>query len=160
LRSATDAEVALYNTGGIRSDIPAGPVTKMTLFEVFPFGNQVVTFDLTGAEMLSILLGNAIVTVEEKGGLIPMSGATLQWRSVLGAPELVTVLVAGEPLDPARIYRCVSNSYVVEQADRYLRGAQPQNTIGTGRTVFEVAVEAASRGPLVAPSDARIQKVD
>ncbi len=160
VRHATGAEVGLYNTGGLRADITAGPVTKMDLFEVFPFGNQVVSFDLTGAELMSILLGNAIVTSEGDGGLIPISGATVTWREVLGAPELVTITVAGEPLDPERVYRCASNSYVVEQAERYLRGASPQHATPLGRTVFEVAVQAAAEGPLVAPEDPRIVRVD
>jgi 5'-nucleotidase / UDP-sugar diphosphatase len=160
VRHATGVEVGLYNTGGIRADIVAGPITKMDLFEVFPFGNQVVTFELTGAELLSILLGNAIVTSEGEGGLIPVSGATVKWREVLGAPELVEILVAGEPLDPDRVYRCASNSYVVEQAERYLRGASPQHPEAFGKTIFEVAVEAASLGPIEAPSDPRIVRVD
>ncbi len=160
VRHATGAEVGLYNTGGIRADLAAGPVTKMDLFEIFPFGNQVTTFELTGAELMAVLLGNAIVTSEEKGGLVPVSGATVKWREVLGAPELVEVTVAGEPLDPDRVYRCASNSFVVEHAARYLRGAEPKNAEPFGKTVFEVAVEAAATGPVVAPDDPRIQKVD
>ncbi len=160
VRVATGVEVGLYNTGGIRADITAGPVTKMDLFEVFPFGNQVVTFQLTGEELLTILLGNTIVNAEGEGGLIPISGATVTWREVLGAPELVEVLVAGEPLELDRVYSCASNSYVVEQAERYLRGADPKGAEAFGRTVFQVAVEAASQGPIVAPEVSRIVRLD
>ncbi len=156
LRESTGAEVGLYNTGGIRADLSAGPIDRMEVFEIFPFGNQVVTFDLTGAELLSILVGNAMVTSEGEGGLIPMSGATLSWRKVLGAPELVDIQVAGEPLDPERIYHCVSNSYVVQQAERYLRGAAPRSVVPTEQTVFDAAVAAILEGPVGAPSDPRI----
>ena len=44
------------NPGGIRVALPrAGPVTHGDLFAVLPFGNAIVTMDLTGAQIRALL---------------------------------------------------------------------------------------------------------
>ena len=54
LREATpDADVAVVNnaSGGLRADLPAGPITFGRLYDVFPFDNRVVRVTLAGAEL-------------------------------------------------------------------------------------------------------------
>jgi 5'-nucleotidase len=46
------ADVSINNTsGGLRSDLPAGPLTYGSVFEVMPFDNRLVAIRLTGAEL-------------------------------------------------------------------------------------------------------------
>ena len=54
---ARRAEVpfGFYNRGGIRADIPAGEVTVRHLWEVEPFGRNLVTMELTGAQFKQLL---------------------------------------------------------------------------------------------------------
>ena len=54
MRWKTGAEIGIHNSGGIRSDIFAGPISKKTLYEVSPFRNNLVTFELTGAQLKEI----------------------------------------------------------------------------------------------------------
>jgi len=53
--AATDDEAgavaALMNPGGVRADLDAGPVTYEEAFTVQPFANNLVTMDLTGAQL-------------------------------------------------------------------------------------------------------------
>src|SRR6185503_20573878 len=50
------ADVSINNTsGGLRSDLPPGPLTYGSVFEVMPFDNRLVAFHLTGAELRGIL---------------------------------------------------------------------------------------------------------
>jgi 5'-nucleotidase len=50
------ADVAINNTsGGLRADLPAGPLTFGAVFEVMPFDNRLVAFRLTGAELRRVL---------------------------------------------------------------------------------------------------------
>src|SRR5688572_5900628 len=50
------ADVAINNTsGGLRADLPAGPLTFGSVFEVMPFDNRLVAFHLTGAELRKVL---------------------------------------------------------------------------------------------------------
>ncbi len=55
LRNAARADVGLINNGGIRADLAAGRATYGDLFEVQPFGNQVVKVSVTGAELRAVL---------------------------------------------------------------------------------------------------------
>jgi 2',3'-cyclic-nucleotide 2'-phosphodiesterase (5'-nucleotidase family) len=50
-RNAVRADIGLVNIGGIRADLPAGPITYGALYEVEPFQNALVTVTLTGAEL-------------------------------------------------------------------------------------------------------------
>jgi 5'-nucleotidase len=54
-RNAVRADIGLVNVGGIRGDLPAGPVTYGALYEVEPFQNALVTVTLTGAELRDLL---------------------------------------------------------------------------------------------------------
>ena len=159
LREATGAEVAIYNAGGLRADLSAGDITLRDVYEIFPFGNQVVTMELSGAEVLGVLLTNARAAHSGEGSFNPISGAVIQWREWLDVAEAVEVTIAGEPLDPARTYTVATNSYLADQAVRKLSGATPEAVEPLGQTVFEVASEAARAGPVVAPDDARTIEV-
>jgi 5'-nucleotidase len=50
LQAVPRADISINNTfGGLRADLPKGPLTFGRLFETFPFDNLVVSFKLTGA---------------------------------------------------------------------------------------------------------------
>lgn len=53
LESSPGADVAINNNGrgGLRADLPRGPLAFGPLYDVFPFDNRVVRFSLTGAEL-------------------------------------------------------------------------------------------------------------
>ncbi|MEU7865017.1 bifunctional metallophosphatase/5'-nucleotidase, partial [Nonomuraea sp. NPDC049141] len=57
--AATDDEqgavAAFMNPGGVRADLDAGPVTYEEAFTVQPFANNLVTLDLTGAQLYCLL---------------------------------------------------------------------------------------------------------
>jgi 5'-nucleotidase len=56
LAAVPGADVAINNTdGGLRTDLPAGPLTYGAVFEVMPFDNRLVSFRLTGAELRTVL---------------------------------------------------------------------------------------------------------
>lgn len=156
LREQLGTDLALYNGGGLRADLPAGPISRRSLYNIFPFGNEVVTFEMTGVELQALLLANVMADQEESRGAMQISGATLEWREVMGAPEVVRATVGGVPLDAAATYTVATNSYVVDQAERYLAGTQPKNVQKTGQTVFETAQAHVEDNPRVdRPMDAR-----
>jgi 5'-nucleotidase len=54
-RNALRADFAIMNNGGIRASLPAGPVDYSQVFEISPFGNEIVRIRLTGREMRAVL---------------------------------------------------------------------------------------------------------
>jgi 2',3'-cyclic-nucleotide 2'-phosphodiesterase (5'-nucleotidase family) len=58
-RTGRDLDMALLNHGGIRADLPKGPVTARTGFELMPFENSIVVASLKGKyvkDMITYLL--------------------------------------------------------------------------------------------------------
>jgi 5'-nucleotidase len=50
------ADASLHNTtGGLRSDLPRGPLVYGSVYEVMPFDNKVVPLKLTGAELKAVI---------------------------------------------------------------------------------------------------------
>ena len=138
---------------------PAGPITRRSIYEILPFGNQVTTFTITGGELQAILLANALAAQSGDKGAIQLSGATVRWREKMGSPEVVEALVNGKPLDPDATYTAVSNSFVVERADRYLAGAKPQAVVTLPRSDFDVLLDEVAKGPVVTPPRDRTVQV-
>jgi 5'-nucleotidase len=50
-RIVTNAQFSFMNPGGIRTDLEPGEVTWGDLFAIQPFGNDLVSMDLTGAQI-------------------------------------------------------------------------------------------------------------
>jgi 2',3'-cyclic-nucleotide 2'-phosphodiesterase (5'-nucleotidase family) len=68
---APGADVAINNTsGGLRADLPAGPLTYGAVFEVMPFDNRLVTFHLTGGELRKVLT----TQISRNAALVGISG--------------------------------------------------------------------------------------
>lgn len=53
----THADVALINSGGIRGDkvYPAGPITYLTVNEILPFRDEVVSVEMNGTDLKQLL---------------------------------------------------------------------------------------------------------
>ncbi len=156
IRDRTGVDIALYNAGGLRADIDAGPVSRLTLFQCFPFQNPVMRFQLTGAQIAGMVALNVTAETDEKSGFLSTSGLSWTWRKSGGVPTVVSVLVDGQPLDPARTYAIAANSYVTEQWQKHLGpDAKPQNVEPLGYTDLDVAVDYARKKPVVDPGNVR-----
>jgi|KBSSwiStaDraftv2_1062776.scaffolds.fasta_scaffold02281_4 5'-nucleotidase len=58
LASTPGADVALNNGGSLRIDLPAGPLTYGSIYELYPFDNRIVTLRLTGDQLTRIIAYN------------------------------------------------------------------------------------------------------
>ena len=58
LRSRPTAQVGMMNGGGLRADLPAGPLHYGSLFEAMPFDNRLAVVHLTGADLRRIVVDN------------------------------------------------------------------------------------------------------
>ncbi|KFZ30086.1 hypothetical protein IDSA_05720 [Pseudidiomarina salinarum] len=67
LFSAPQADFALQNGGGVRNEIAAGPLTIADVYRLLPFSNTLVTVEITGAE-LRTLLEQALAYALSEGG--------------------------------------------------------------------------------------------
>ena len=89
-----------------------------------------------------------------------ISGASMTWREKMGVAEAVEIQVGGLPFDPDALYTVATNTYVLEQAAKYLPGAVPRNVKTSNVNVFDVALEAVKAGPVDANSAQRMKRVE
>lgn len=157
VRTATGADVGLYNHGGLRADLQAGPLTVRDLYQVFPFGNEVVSFELRGDELAGLMLRTTYGVWGARTPALLWSGVHWTWQERLGAPELVEVTVGGEPLDLGRTYRVATNSYIAEQWSYHL-GLEPRGLRGHEQTVLQAAVGVSEAGPIAPPTNPRCER--
>src|SRR5439155_13648592 len=110
------ADAAMQNSGGLRAELPEGPVTKGAVYEVMPFDNTVFTLDLTGAEV-KLALEQAL----KSGRVTQVSGIRYIYdpdAPALGRVQSVTT-ADGKPLDDQKLYRVAVNDFMATGGDEY-----------------------------------------
>jgi 5'-nucleotidase/UDP-sugar diphosphatase len=110
----TASDFAVVNAGGVRDSIPAGMITYRDVLKVQPFGNTVVTVDLTGAEVMNYL--NAVAKMTVGSGAFPQfSGLQL----VITAGTVTSASIKGQPIEQLRTYRMAINNFQAAGGDGY-----------------------------------------
>lgn len=111
-RDAAKADIALVNPGGVRIDrLPKGPVTIMNVYQLDPFGNELVVTRLSGKEIHALML--AAFPVDDKAPLYPSGIRIKVKRESNGNLTDVTLLTEnGDQLDMNRTYTVAMNSYM------------------------------------------------
>lgn len=115
LRRASSVDIALMNSGGIRSDLHAGEITYGDVFAVSPFDNYPTVAILSGTELTSLLRD----TLAGGRGIMQVSGIRYTFDSTKKGPErLVSVtLDDGSPLDPAKYYSVLMPDFIAMGGD-------------------------------------------
>lgn len=95
LAAVPGADVSFNNTaGGLRADLPAGPLNYGAVFEVMPFDNRVVAFRLTGAELRKVLA----TQVRGRSPLVGLAGLRIRVTCQSGALDLALLRPDGVPV--------------------------------------------------------------
>ena len=122
-RHAAGADVAITNGGGIRGnrEYPAGAkLTRKDIFTELPFGNKTVKLEVSGG-MIWAALENGFSEVENGAGRFPqVSGLIVEadFKQPKGN-RVVSVSIAGKPLDKAAAYTLATNDYMQGGGDGY-----------------------------------------
>lgn len=116
----TGAHCAMMNGGGIRASLPAGDITMRDVLTVFPFGNYVVLQEVSGQAILDALEVGLSLYPESNGGFPQIGGMQVTFDPAKEAgARIVELLIAGEPVDPAAMYKLATNDYLAAGGDNY-----------------------------------------
>ncbi|MFS0561540.1 5'-nucleotidase C-terminal domain-containing protein [Terribacillus sp. 179-K 1B1 HS] len=115
MREAMDSDFALMNGGGIRDDLLEGDITWGELFNIQPFNNTLMTFEIDGADLEEIL--NAQIT--SYGPDYSISGFTYTWNGETN--QVVDIkLPDGSTIDEDKVYTITVNNFMgTSQGDKY-----------------------------------------
>jgi 2',3'-cyclic-nucleotide 2'-phosphodiesterase (5'-nucleotidase family) len=112
MRDAARADVGMWNNGGVRADIAAGPLNYGGVHYVTPFGNLVARVRLRGSDLLRVLES----TVNGGRPNAHVSGVTVEYdaQRPRGARIVRAADAAGRAIDRNRVYTLAMNDFMVE----------------------------------------------
>lgn len=173
--SFSGAEIAFMNPGGVRSDLTYlqsagegdGVVTFGEAFTFQPFGNTLVTYEMTGAQI--------IATLEEQcqppGSSRPFlhlgvsEGFTYDLSTTIVAGDCLSITVSnvelnGVPLSPTASYNVTVNNFLADGGDNF-------DTLGTittarldgGNDLQALVNYLGTFGPVDPPSTDRVNEI-
>ncbi len=124
------AQIAFTNRASLRSDLSSLSVNFGQLFNAMPFNNNLVTMDLSGAQLLR-LLEQQWESPQPTGGsrmLAVSKGFGYSWDASMpeGAPPgtgrrvlAASMQLHGKPIEMEQVYRVTVNSFMASGGDGY-----------------------------------------
>jgi 5'-nucleotidase len=117
------------NPGGVRMNLNPGPVSVAGVYELQPFGNTLVTLQLSGAELLRVIEDMCDFTITSytdktpETALIYVSGVSFRLEVAAKKGSRLSEVQVGRPgaytgLDPAGSYKLVVNSFMAAGGDK------------------------------------------
>ncbi|MEW6429781.1 MAG: DNRLRE domain-containing protein, partial [Thermodesulfobacteriota bacterium] len=101
--AAGGCDLAIETGGGVRADIPAGPVTYLQVYETFPWSDDTyVRIDMTGQDIINFLRATNLNSGFSRA---------LEVNADDGVPTSITF--NGAPIDPGHTYTVAINNYML-----------------------------------------------
>jgi 5'-nucleotidase len=137
-------QITFMNPGGLRADINAGDTTYREAANVQSFANTLVTLDLTGAQIKSIL--------EEQWQPVGASrpflklgvneGLTYTYDPTAAQGSHITeIRLDGVLLEPGTTYKVGANSFLASGGDNFVTFRQGLNKADSGKIDLEAMVD-------------------
>jgi 5'-nucleotidase len=158
-RAAAKADVGLMNNGGIRRSLLPGPVSYGDLYELHPFGNEIVVVRVTGAELRAIIE----FTVSAGRPRFHVSGLEVRYDPTGRPGHRIDELrgPGGLPIEAAGRYTLALNNFLAGGGEGLpIVAALPATPVG--KTDLEALSDYLRRLPQPArgPTDRRYLAVD
>jgi 2',3'-cyclic-nucleotide 2'-phosphodiesterase (5'-nucleotidase family) len=143
--------LGVMTNGGMRSPIPAGPITLGNIFELMPFENELVVVDAPGPVVQQLFNYAAPVRMA-------VSGATY---SVDADKHPQNILIGGQPFDPTKTYSIAMSDYLAGGGDNmlFLRGVPERSTGLLLRSAIADHIRALTKAgkPVTASIEGRVR---
>lgn len=155
-----EADVALANGGGIRTQLPAGDITKKNLYTLLPFENNTLSVVEVTGEELKQALENGVSQVGTGAGRFPqISGMSFTYNPTKPVGERVLeVKVGDKPLDLTKTYKVATIDFLAAGGDGYESFKKP--FFNTGLSMYSIVEEGLMKRKVVNPKvEGRIVEV-
>ena len=175
--SASGAQIAFMNPGGVRSDLTYlqsqtppegdGVVTFGEAFTFQPFGNTLITFPMTGAQIVSVLqqqcqpLGSSRAFLH----LGVSNGFTYDLSKTIVAGNCTSVTVSnvklnGVALNPAATYMVTVNNFLADGGDNFTTFATITGPrLDGGNDLLALVNYLGTFSPVAPPSTDRVNEL-
>jgi 5'-nucleotidase len=176
--SASGAQVAFMNPGGVRSDLtylasqtPSegdGVVTFGEAFTFQPFGNTLITYPMTGAQIMSVLEEQC----QPAGSSRPFlhlgvsEGFTYDLAKTIVAGDCTSITVSnvqlnGVALDPTATYNVTVNNFLADGGDNFTTFATiTAPRLDGGNDLLALVNYLGTFSPVSPPSTDRVNEIN
>jgi len=174
--SAAGSQVAFMNPGGVRSDLTFaasadegdGVVTFGEAQTFQPFGNTVLTFPMTGAQIISVLeeqcqpdfASRPFLHLGVSEGFTYDLATTIEDGACTGI-SVTNVQLDGVALDPAGTYMVTANSFLADGGDNFTTFAEvdPGMRIDGGNDLLALVNYLGTFSPVDPPPTDRVNEI-
>ncbi len=122
IRDVTGADVSIYNGGGFRTIWKEGNISVANVFEMSPFDNNIVTFSMTGEELINMLKQTEESTTY---GFYPVSGLKLQILQTSNSKQLISAKlfdgINDIEIEKNKTYKVASNNFLLNGGDDFAK---------------------------------------
>jgi 2',3'-cyclic-nucleotide 2'-phosphodiesterase/3'-nucleotidase len=122
IRDVTGADVSIYNGGGFRTIWKEGNISVANVFEMSPFDNNIVTFSMTGEELINMLKQTEESTTY---GFYPVSGLKLQILQTSNSKKLISAKlfdgINDIEIEKNKTYKVASNNFLLNGGDDFAK---------------------------------------
>lgn len=144
-----DFDFAITNSGGLRQDIDAGPVTVGELISAFPFPNTVYQLEMKGSQLRKIFEHGAGLT---NGILQASRGVEMEYdESKPVGQRVVKCLIKGQPLADDKTYRLLTSNFLADGGDGFLEFKNASFRKNTGVEILQSMIKYLKKFETFAP---------
>lgn len=130
-----DVDVAIYNFGGIRTDMPQGSITVDDIMSMFPFRNTLCYVALKGSDLRAIFEFLARTEMQAVSGV----------KLVVRNHKLESVEVGDEPLDDKKVYGVATINFLLTGGDGLFIAKNALDLIDSGIYVKDALIPYIQR---------------
>jgi 5'-nucleotidase/UDP-sugar diphosphatase len=153
-----NTQLALTNSGGIRSEIPSGAITMGDIISTFPFPNDLVTMDLTGKQLRSLMEHGASLS---NGVLQVSKGLEMKYDSSKPVGKRVLALTLnGKAIEDSTVYHIATQNFLADGGDGFttFTEGKARNTTG-GYSVYKAVIDYFKAGNTLTDEQLKAKRV-
>lgn len=125
------AQLCVLNSGGLRTALPKGEITRGKVFELMPFENELCVLTLSGEKLKQLFEYLAL------SGGAPVAGIKMGIES--GIP--IRIFINNESFDTSKTYKVVTSDYLANGGDKYFFFRGPVSRENLGVKVRDAIIE-------------------
>jgi 5'-nucleotidase len=150
------ADIAITNLGGLRADLPQGPLTYGRLYALMPFDNQRVVLSMTGVQLRTVMAGNMTRASEP----IVISGARVVASCDGQQVRIALRRESGQPIRDHEILKVVTTDFLATGGDDVFAPVMPVHVESAGGPIRdEMATMLTRNGGSWGPEQFRSPRI-
>jgi 5'-nucleotidase/UDP-sugar diphosphatase len=141
-------DFAFQNGGNIRTELPAGDVTREVILTMLPFENFNYLCTLKGSDVKDLF--TFIETQKQGAGGFPQFSKEVRYTLTIDKDKngaISDLTIGGVPIDPNKLYKVATNDYIANGGDGYEVMKRSVDTFNTSMLLSDIVVDYAKTLP-------------